>query len=173
MRPGLLYAGTETGAYISFNDGGNWQPLNGNLPAVLVMQMQVKDDDLVVATHGRGIWILDNISALRAITPEVASAPVHLFNVAPAYRHLRGGRGWSGLYRGAKNPTRGVTFDYYLADAANDPLTITVTETSGEIIKAFSSDAEDGPPADVGMKSFAASSGRFSRRSSSANNTRA
>ena len=154
VRPGLLYAGTETGAYISFNDGGNWQPLNGNLPAVLVMQMQVKDDDLVIATHGRGIWILDNISALRAITPEVASAPVHLFNVAPAYRHLRGGRGWSGLNRGAKNPTRGVTFDYFLADAANDPLTITVTETSGEIIKTFSSDVEDGPSADLGMNRF-------------------
>lgn len=118
------------------------------------MQMQVKDDDLVIATHGRGIWILDNISALRAITPEVASAPVHLFNVAPAYRHLRGGRGWSGLNRGAKNPTRGVTFDYFLADAANDPLTITVTETSGEIIKTFSSDVEDGPSADLGMNRF-------------------
>ncbi len=154
VRPGLLYAGTETGAYISFDDGDIWQPLNGNLPAVLVMQMQVKDDDLVVATHGRGIWILDNISALRTITRDVASAPVHLFEVAPAFRHLRGGRGWSGLDRGAKNPTRGVTFDYYLADAANGPLTVTVTETSGEIIKAFSSDAEDGPSAGVGMNRF-------------------
>jgi photosystem II stability/assembly factor-like uncharacterized protein len=154
VRPGLLYAGTETGAYISFDDGSNWQNLNGNLPAVLVMQMRVKDDDLVVATHGRGIWILDNISALRTITPDVASAPVHLFAVAPAFRHLRGGRGWSGLYRGAKNPARGVTIDYYLADAANGPLTVTVTETSGEIIKAFSSDAENGPSADAGMNRF-------------------
>jgi photosystem II stability/assembly factor-like uncharacterized protein len=154
VRPGLLYAGTETGAYISFDDGSNWQNLNGNLPAVLVMQMRVKDDDLVVATHGRGIWILDNISALRTITPDVASAPAHLFEVAPAFRHLRGGRGWSGLYRGAKNPARGATFDYYLADAANGALTVTVTETSGEIIKAFSSDAENGPSADAGMNRF-------------------
>ena len=153
-RPGLLYAGTETGAYISFDDGRNWQNLNGNLPAVLVMQMQVKGDDLVVATHGRGIWILDNISALRTITPDVASAPVHLFAVAPAFRHLRGGRGWSGLYRGAKNPARGVTIDYYLADAANGPLTVTVTETSGEIIKEFSGNAKGGPSADAGMNRF-------------------
>lgn len=154
VRPGLLYAGTETGAYISFDDGDNWQPLNGNLPAVLVMQMQVKDDDLVVATHGRGIWILDNISALRGITLDVASAPVHLFEVAPALRHLRGGRGWSGLVSGAKNPTRGVTFDYYLANAANDPVTVTITETSGEIIKTFSSDTGDSPSAEVGMNRF-------------------
>ena len=154
MRPGLLYTGTETGAYISFDDGDNWQPLNGNLPAVLVMQMQVKDDDLVVATHGRGIWILDNISALRTITPDVASASVHLFEVAPAFRHLRGGRGWSGLYGGAKNPTRGVTFDYYLADATTGPLTLTVTETGGEVIKAYSSYSEDGPSAGVGMNRY-------------------
>ena len=154
VRPGLLYAGSETGAYVSFDDGGAWQSLQGNLPPVMVMHMQVKDDDLVIATHGRGFWILDNISALRTITPDVASAPVHLFEVAPAFRHLRGGRGWSGLYSGAKNPTRGVTFDYYLADAANSPVTVTITETSGEIIKAFSNDAEDGPSADVGMNRF-------------------
>ncbi|RLA27713.1 MAG: hypothetical protein DRR11_17835, partial [Gammaproteobacteria bacterium] len=114
----------------------------------------VKDDDLVVATHGRGIWILDNISALRTITPDVASAPVHLFEVAPAYRHLRGGRGWSGLYSGAKNPSRGVIFDYYLTEAASDSVTITITEPDGEIIKSYSSGDEDGPSAAAGMHRF-------------------
>jgi len=153
-RPGLLYAGTETGAYVSFNDGEQWQPLKGNLPPVMVMQMRVKDDDLVIATHGRGFWILDNISALRSITPEIAAAEVHLFAVAPAFRHLRGGRGWSGLYSGAKNPSRGVTFDYYLADAASDSVTITIAEPNGEIIKEFSSGTDDGPSADTGMHRF-------------------
>jgi hypothetical protein len=158
VRPGLLYAGTETGAYVSFDDGDAWQPLQGNLPPVMVMQMQVKDDDLVVATHGRGFWILDNISSLRAITPEVASAPVHLFEVAPTIRNLRGGRGWTGLAGGARNPPRGVTFEYYLARATNNPVTITIIEAdaNGEIIKEFSSGLEEdaGPSADAGMNRF-------------------
>ena len=150
----MLYAGTETGAYVSFNDGEWWQPLKGNLPPVVVMQMRVKDDDLVVATHGRGFWILDNISALRSITPDIAEASIHLFEVAPAFRHLRGGRGWSGLFGGAKNPARGVTFEYYLANAARGPVTITISENGGEIVKQFSSNADNGPSADGGMNRF-------------------
>ena len=154
VRRGLLYAGTETGAYISFNDGGLWQPLKGNLPPVIVMQMQVKDDDLVVATHGRGFWILDNISSLRAITPEVTSAPVHLFEVAATIRLLRGGHGWTGLYRGAKNPSSEVMVEYYLAEAPENPLTITITEANGKLIKEFPGVVEDGPFAVAGMNRF-------------------
>lgn len=90
VRQGLLYAGTETGAYVSFDAGATWQSLQRNLPPVAVAYMQVKNHDLVVATHGRGFWIMDNLDALRQITPEVASASVHLFDVGPATR--RGGR---------------------------------------------------------------------------------
>lgn len=154
VRRGLLYAGTETGAYISFNDGETWQALQGNLPPVMVMQMRVKDDDLVVATHGRGFWILDNISSFRGITQDITSAAVHLFDPAPAYRHLRGGRNWTGLISGAKNPSRGVTFDYYLANAASDSVIITIAEPNGEIIKEFSSRREDGPSASAGMHRY-------------------
>ena len=75
------------------------------------MQMQVKDDDLVVATHGRGFWIMDNISYLRDITPEVASAPVHLFEVVPGHPKILGGRGWTKLWGGARNPPKGVTLN--------------------------------------------------------------
>ena len=155
LRPGLLYAGTETGAYVSFDDGGAWQSLQGDLPPVMVMQMQVKDDDLVVATHGRGFWILDNISALRTITPEVTAAPVHLFAVTPAVRRLMGGHGWTGLRGGAKNPPDGVMFEYYLAKAAN-PATIsmTVSEANGKVIKAFSSESKGGLSAEAGMNRF-------------------
>ena len=132
VRAGLLYAGTETGAYVSFDDGDTWQSLQRNLPPVMVMQMLVKDDDLVVATHGRGFWIMDNISSLRAITPEVSSAPVHLFEVVPTTRLLRGGRGWTGLRGGARNPPREVIFEYYLAEAAKNPVTMTIVEASGD-----------------------------------------
>ena len=87
-RPGLLYAGTETGVYVSFDAGSSWQSLQRNLPAVPVYYMLVKNNDLVLATHGRGFWIMDNVTALRQITREVTAAPVHLFESAPNYRYL-------------------------------------------------------------------------------------
>ena len=156
VRPGLLYAGTETGVYVSFNDGADWQSLQANLPPVLVMQMLVKDDDLVVATHGRGLWIMDNISSLRAITPKVVAAPVHLFEVVPTIRNLRGGRGWTGLNQGAKNPPRGVMFEYYLAGTASKSVSITLSDANGEMIKEFTSDLENesGPSTDAGMNRY-------------------
>ena len=86
-RPGLLYAGTERGVYVSFDDGAGWQPLQLNLPKVPVHDMVVKRDDLVAATHGRGFWILDNLSPLRQLTAEAVGRDVHLFNPAPAYRY--------------------------------------------------------------------------------------
>ncbi len=88
VRPGLLYAGTETGVYVSFDAGGSWQPLQRNLPVVPVHFMLVKGNDLVLATHGRGLWIMDNLSALRQITPQVTSATAHLFDIEPTYRYL-------------------------------------------------------------------------------------
>jgi len=143
VRPGLLYVGTESGAYVSFDAGGFWQSLQRNLPPVMVMHMVVKDDDLVVATHGRGFWIMDNISSLRAITPEVASAPVHLFEVVPTLRQLRGGSGWTGPTDAARNPPRGVMIEYYLAYAPNSEVIITVMEADGEIIQQFSSGSDE------------------------------
>ncbi len=87
-RRGLLYAGTETGAYVSFDAGSSWQPLQHNLPAVQVRNMLVKGHDLVIATHGRGFWILDNLSPLRQLTADVTTAAAHLFDIEPAYRYL-------------------------------------------------------------------------------------
>ena len=156
VRPGLLYAGTETGAYVSFDAGDSWQSLQRNLPPVIVMQMVVKDDDLVVATHGRGFWIMDNISSLRQITPEVASAPVHLFEVAPALRLLRGGRGWTEMKSSnvGRNPPRGVMIEYYLAQEPAGEVTLTITDADGEIIQQFSSRSEDEPSCRGGNEPF-------------------
>jgi hypothetical protein len=102
-----VFAGTETGAYVSFDAGATWQSLQKNLPPVAVAYMQVKNRDLVVATHGRGFWIMDNIAALRQITPDVASAAAYLFTIPPVERR-GGGRGGYGGGRGGGRP--GVQF---------------------------------------------------------------
>jgi photosystem II stability/assembly factor-like uncharacterized protein len=158
VRPGLLYAGTETGAYISFNDGESWQSLQRNLPPVIVLQMLVKDNDLVVATHGRGFWIMDGISSLRSITPEVASASVHLFEVIPAVRRILGGRGWTDIESSdvGRNPPKGVMIEYFLAQESKNEVMLTIADEDGEVIKRFSSGAPDGPrpPTLAGMNRF-------------------
>lgn len=157
VRPGLLYAGTETGAYVSFDAGESWQSLQRNLPPVAVMFMLVKDNDLVVGTHGRGFWIMDNVSPLRRITPEVASAQVHLFEVTPTIRQLGGRRGSPReVLDAGRNPATGVTVDYYFADAPTGEVMLTVTEADGDIIQQFSSQSEDGSriPARAGMNRF-------------------
>lgn len=92
VRRGLLYAGTETGAYVSFDGGDSWQSLQLNLPAVPVHDLIVKDNALVAATHGRAFWILDNLTVLREMNRDVAESTVHLFTVDPTYRLLGGER---------------------------------------------------------------------------------
>jgi hypothetical protein len=86
VRQGLLYAGTEGGIFVSFDDGANWQSLRRNMPVVAVRDMKVKNDDLIAATHGRAFWILDGLHVLREISPEVTSAAVHLFTVPLTHR---------------------------------------------------------------------------------------
>jgi photosystem II stability/assembly factor-like uncharacterized protein len=156
VRPGLLYAGTETGVYVSFNAGDSWQSLQRNLPPTMVMHMLVKDDDLVVATHGRGLWIMDNISSLRGITPEIVSAPVHLFEVVPALRKPWGGGGYAGASDEARNPPRGVMIEYYLAKASTSEVIIAIKDAEGEIIQQFSSTSKGRgkPSAGAGMNRF-------------------
>src|SRR5947208_1149957 len=88
VRQGLLYVGTENGIYVSYDDGANWQPLQMNLPHAPVywITVQEKFNDLVIATYGRGVWILDDVTPLRELTPQVATADAHLFTTRPAYR---------------------------------------------------------------------------------------
>ena len=144
VRQGLLFAGTETGVYVSFDAGDSWRSLQGNLPPVLVMHMAIQDDDLVLATHGRGFWVLDNVSYLRGITAEVVASSAHLFDVVPAERWLRGGRGWTRhkTRNVASNPPRGVVVDYYVAESA--PATLAFLRSDGTVIRQFDDDAEPG-----------------------------
>ncbi len=117
-RPGLLYAGTERGAWVSFDDGGHWQPLELGLPVVPVTDLQVREDDLVAATQGRAFWVLDDLSPLRAAGELAAGegpGDLHLLEPAPA-RRVQWGGGWGGGDAEGKNPPAGAVIDYYLSD---------------------------------------------------------
>ncbi len=157
VRRGLLFLGTETGIFVSFDDGANWQSLRLNLPATPVHDIAVKDNDIAIATHGRAFHILDNISVLRQLDAKVAASNVHLFGPVHATRTL----------------SRGVTIDYYLkADA--DKVTIDILDAQGALVRTYTGTAEEekkraaeqqqggadeeesffrgGPPARVGVK---------------------
>jgi photosystem II stability/assembly factor-like uncharacterized protein/uncharacterized protein (DUF2164 family) len=144
-RPGLLFAATEKGVYVSFNDGGEWQSLNLNLPLVPVRDLVVKNDDLAIATHGRSFWILDDINPLRQMTAAEIDEPVHFFHATPAYR-LRGGGGF-GMRGGAAgaNPPSGVILDYQLKSEPKSAITIDILDSQGKVVRKYSSDAKKPP----------------------------
>jgi photosystem II stability/assembly factor-like uncharacterized protein len=132
VRSSVLYAGTESGVYISFDDGDHWQSLQLNLPIVPVTDLTVHDGDLLISTQGRAFWALDNISAIEQGLAS-ASAGTHLYKPRDAYRG-RGGRGGGG---GAA--PSGVTVEYSLAGAPQQPVTIEFQDAAGKTIKTFTS----------------------------------
>ena len=138
-KDGLLYAGTESGVYISFNDGADWKPLKLNLPTVPVHDLVVKDDDLVLATHGRSFWILDDIAPLREFTDAIAQEDVHLFTPAVATRYHGGGDGERRAGYEARNPPTGAVIDYFLKAEPKGDTTIEILDASGQVIRKFSS----------------------------------
>jgi len=128
-REGLLYAGTEFGIFLSFDNGAHWQSFQLNLPNVPVTDIKVHHKDLVVSTQGRAFWILDNISSLHQITPQLSTSDVHLF-------HPRDG------YRTRVNPTvLGPAIDYYLPAAPGGPVTIEILDSKGSLVNSYNSDA--------------------------------
>jgi photosystem II stability/assembly factor-like uncharacterized protein len=155
-RKGLLYVGTETGVFVSFNDGDEWQPLQLNLPNASVRDLVIHDDDLVVATHGRSFWILDDLAPLRQLTPapdgtglsaQIANAGVYLFRPRPALR-VR-----SGSFEGTplppevpqgENAPNGAVLDYYLKSAPAAPITLEIIDSSGKLVRRYASN--DKPP---------------------------
>jgi photosystem II stability/assembly factor-like uncharacterized protein len=150
-RRGLLYTGTERGVWVSFDDGGNWQSLQRNLPPVPVHDLAVKDGDLIAATHGRSFWVIDDLSALRQLTPTVASADVHLFKPREAYRtNWGGGFGGGGGGGGGgvgSNPPSGATI-YYALKQPNQVVTIEFLDAAGKVIRSFTSDQDSLTAAD-------------------------
>jgi photosystem II stability/assembly factor-like uncharacterized protein len=135
VNPRLLYLGTELGLFVTFDGGVRWVRLGANLPALAVNDLVVhrRDQDLVIGTHGRGVWILDNVGALQALTPAVAGSAVHLFSPAPAeairYTNVKAHTG-DMVFRG-ENPPAGATIDYWLGGAAPADLALTIHDTGG------------------------------------------
>jgi photosystem II stability/assembly factor-like uncharacterized protein len=136
-RKGLLYAGTETGVFISFNDGVEWRPLQLNLPTVPVHDLVVKDNDLVLATHGRSFWILDDVSPLREYSDAIAQRPVNLYTPAPAIRY-HSGEGARAVLAG-RNPPAGAVIYYYLKAEPKGETTIEILDSLGTAVRRYSS----------------------------------
>jgi len=124
-RAGLLYAGTEHGVYVSFDDGGNWQSLSLNLPDTQVPDLVVEENDLVIATHGRSFYILDDIGSLRQLTPQITTAALYLFQPRDAIRRLNQ-----------------AVIDYVLKAPAQR-VVIEILDAGGKVIRTFTSAAEE------------------------------
>ncbi|HKF23506.1 MAG TPA: hypothetical protein VKE93_18175 [Candidatus Angelobacter sp.] len=142
VRKGLLFAGTELGVYFSLNDGISWQPLRLNMPVTPVHDLVIKDNDLVIATHGRSFWILDDISPLRQITADLEVAPVYLFKPAPAVRVRASTNHDTPLtpeLPAGENPPPGAILYYYLKSAAQGEVKLEVLDGRGQVARAFSS----------------------------------
>src|SRR5262249_16474954 len=145
--PSLLFAGTEFGLFASLDGGGRWQPLRNGLPAVAVhdLVLHPRDRELVIATHGRSLWVLD-VAPLEPLRPEVLGLPAFLCDVKPATsfdshygRKLTGGR----LYA-ANNPEYGAALWYYFKDRPTEPVRLTISDGRGRRIDELKVTAEAG-----------------------------
>jgi photosystem II stability/assembly factor-like uncharacterized protein len=141
-RKGLLFAGTERSVYVSFDDGDHWQALKLNLPATSIRDLVIHKDDLVVGTHGRSFWILDDIIPLRQIKSETLSASAYLFAPQLTYRVRRNNNTDTPLPPEApsgQNPPDGAIIDYWLKAAPSTPVTLEVADSTGATVRRFSS----------------------------------
>ncbi len=141
VRKGLLFAGTENSVWVSFDDGDHWQSLQLNLPHTSMRDLWIHQNDLIVATHGRSFWILDDITPLREAA-SLAAGDAHLFTPAPAYRVQRDTNTDTPLppdEPAAANPPDGAILDYYLAHPAAAPVTLEILDARGQLVRKFSS----------------------------------
>jgi len=155
-RPGLLFAGTERAVFVSFDDGDHWQSLQLNLPPASMRDLAFHDDDLIVATHGRGFWVLDNMSALRQLTSPMTRTDAILFKPSEAVEVIAGSDDGTPQPRDealAENPPAGAIIYYYLKSNQSGPVTIEIIDPSGETIRKYSSE-DKFPPVDPDKLNF-------------------
>ena len=149
-RKGLLFAGTERAVYVSFDDGDHWQSLRLNMPATSIRDLTIKDDDLAVGSHGRGFWILDDITPLRQLDDKVLAENAFLFAPELTYRVRWNTNSDTPLppdVPAGQNPPDGAIFNYYLKSSSSAPVTLEILDSSGKAVRRFSS-ADPVPPAD-------------------------
>ena len=150
-KQGLLYAGTEYGMYISYDDGANWKSFQLNLPVVPITDLAIKNNDLIVGTQGRSIYILDDLTVVQQKNADVLNKNLHVFDVNPAYRMPGGGRrGGGGRFGGGElrnvgmNPPNGVLFNYFMKNVADSSkLSIEVMDKNKKSIKIFSTNSKE------------------------------
>jgi photosystem II stability/assembly factor-like uncharacterized protein len=143
VRKGLLFAGTEQEVYVSFDDGDHWQSLRLNMAASSVRDLLVKDDDLVAATHGRGFWILDDITPLRQLDRAVAAGDATLFKPQTATRvrwNMNTDTPLPPEEPGGENPPDGAIIDYALGADAAGPVTLEILDAAGKLVRRYSSE---------------------------------
>ncbi len=142
-RPGLLFAGTELNVFVSYNDGASWESLRLNMPATSIRDLVIHDDDLVVGTHGRSFWILDDISPLRQYNSALLDAEVHLFGPQTAIRVKRNVNTDTPLppeEPAGQNPPDGAIINYYLRRDATTPVTLEIFDSRNQLVRRYSSD---------------------------------
>ncbi len=139
-RPGLLYAGTEFGMFVSFDDGAHWQSFQLDLPITPITDLKIHSQDLLVSTMGRSFWVMDDITPLHELDETLASAEVHLFQPRDAYRVRGGGRRGGGLASGQPEyPEAGALIDYYLGDDVGGEVTLEILDQEGRVARGFTS----------------------------------
>src|SRR5207302_5618289 len=143
VRKGLLYAGTEQTVYASFDDGDHWQPLRLNLPATSIRDLIVKGDDLAIATHGRGFWILDDLSPLRQVSDGLLREGAHLFRPQTATRvrwNLNTDTPLPPDEPAGENPPDGAILHFFLKGAARSAVRLEVLDAAGTVVRGYKSD---------------------------------
>ncbi len=142
LRPGLLFAGTERSVYFSIDDGEHWQPLRLNMPATSIRDLVIHDDDIVVGTHGRSFWILDDMTPIRQLAANTSAAETFLFKPKITYRFRRNKNTDTPLppeEPAGKNPPDGAIINYRLGSDAKTPVTLEIVNSTGVVVRAYSS----------------------------------
>jgi len=149
IRKGLLFAGTEQGVFASLDDGDNWQPIKLNIPVTSMRDIEIYGNDLIVATHGRGFWVIDDISPLRQINDSILKADAYLFKPADAIDVTPTSDNGTPLQKDepqAPNPPNGVTIDYYLKANSTGDVSLEIVDASGKVVHTFTTNPANRTP---------------------------